>query len=111
MSTLENHFSADVEIEHDGQTYRFRLSAQNKLVSRSNDWHSKGDPSSWLGVATFRRCQSLHPGLEDSACVELASAALGITRAKLIQLLRWNEDYVGFREGRPCNILDKRITE
>ena len=100
MSDLQSFF-VDGQIELDGKTYRLRKSEADRLVSRGQYWHGKGDPSSWLCVAAFLRVRSKYKTLPQSGALALVAQSMEISAEKLRAALAWHEQYVRFHDGSP----------
>lgn len=96
---MKSFFREDVSVQYEGRTLTFTLAEQQALVSRGNYWHGAGDPSSWLSVATFFAVRRKHPTIGESEALDLASAALGVSRDKLIATIRWHEQYMRWHDG------------
>jgi len=96
-----NYFVADATIERDGVSYLLTLAEQNALVTTGNYWHTKGNPSSWLAVATFEAARRKYPKTPNEVTLELAALALGIDSQALISAIQWHENYMRWHDGDP----------
>ena len=105
-----NHFEADARVRHDGQDFVLTLAEQNALVSSGSYWHGVGDPSTWLAVDVFKAVLRKYADLPETVAIDLCAVALGISRAKLIDRIRWHENYMRWHDGVEYSVLDERIT-
>ena len=71
-----------------------------EIISPSNYWHGRSDPSSWLCEAIVRLGKSkFHKVLPRNAVITLCADALNITHEKLESSLDWNAGYMAWHEG------------
>lgn len=92
----------NAEIAYQGQ--RIALIASDMAGDPSiKEWHGPANPSTWLSVSTFwaarRRVQQAVPGAPDRPTLELAALALGISIEKLVEAIRWHENYMRWHDA------------
>lgn len=106
-----SYFTADARVEHDGRVFELTLGEQTALLRGSSSWHGPGDPSTWLCADLFGAIVRKYPDLPHGVAVELAARAFGIPRDKVIQRIRWHENYVRWHDGVEYSVLDDDVTE
>jgi len=92
-------------IEINGKTYQLVSNQVKDLESKGNYWHSKASPSSWLSVSIFSRVQRLFSDLNEKPQLQIAASLLGVSPRKLIDTIKWNDNYMTFHDGMECKTL------
>ena len=92
-------FFRDASIEYQGAIVSFSAEEGRAQELPGNYWHGPGLPSTWLAVAVFCAAQRKMRGAPDSMVLTLAAAALDMSVGKLIDLIRWNENYMRWHDG------------
>ncbi|HMV36348.1 MAG TPA: hypothetical protein PKM44_11935 [Turneriella sp.] len=71
-----------------------------ELNNRSNYWHSREDPSTWLCVSTVSRARNkFRDKLNRQQTIALCAQTLNITPSKLEHALDWNANYMAWHDG------------
>lgn len=106
-----SYFESDAHLRVGNRDLVLTLAEQNALVGSGSYWHGPGDPSTWLAERVLSRVRNKYPDVPDSTLVDLAALALGVERRKLIDLIRWHENYMRWHDGGEYAVLDESVTE
>ena len=99
-----SYFNREATVEHEGKSYQFTESDFKQLNSRSNYWHHKKGPSSWLSEATVSLGKRKFKGkMPRAKIIELCALTLNVSSSKLESSLDWNANYMAYRDGRSAD--------
>ena len=88
------------------KTYELNYEDIQSLETKSNYWHRKGDPSSWLAVGLFKLIRHRYPDLTESEHLRISAHLLDIPLEKLIGSIKWHDSYLSWHDGKDYNTLE-----
>lgn len=94
MSERQSYFTADVRIEHEGNSYVLGLSELLGLVDTGAYWLGEGDPNGALAEKTYRYAKKKYRKAGEAPALALAAQALGVDVPRLRELLEWRDRYL-----------------
>ena len=107
MSETDSYF-VDAVIEFNDKSYLLKKTTADRWVSEGNYWHSKAEPSTWLCEKAFSALKKKYQSLSQEALLALLAMAMEISVEKLVNAIRWHEEYMRWHEGIPeYSVLDE----